>query len=347
MITPSENVPIFHKEEQIDIPARNISNVRTENSFDSDEDIQQKLDILPKEKVTTTENVKSSIVDDLDCWDSDSSSFSDGDGQMLPENATSTPLPVSKEPESAKVTNFPPEMETDETDADQKIESRQMQYGNATSTPLHASKESESAANSDLRLTPKKSTPEMEEVKNRQIDYQNATSTPLPAEKEPENSNLKLTRFEESDPNPTSKSSTEIDADLSTVVPRTKSRQIEFETASSSPLRNLNRVTESSDDSTEYDQKLSESANSNYVQTRKEDVTSTMISRAKYFVRSETLEQPRSLDSKESAVSKRRGSRKSRSLRSTHLAMMSRPLVTSSVMDTKGISPDMSSESGI
>ena len=44
------------------------------------------------------------------------------------------------------------------------------------------------------------------------------------------------------------------------------------------------------------------------------------------------IEQPSSLDLKDSAntsSSKRRGSRKSRSLRSTHLAMMSRPLVTS------------------
>ena len=43
------------------------------------------------------------------------------------------------------------------------------------------------------------------------------------------------------------------------------------------------------------------------------------------------IEQPSSLDLRDSAntSSKRRGSRKSRSLRSTHLAMMSRPLVTS------------------
>ena len=48
------------------------------------------------------------------------------------------------------------------------------------------------------------------------------------------------------------------------------------------------------------------------------------------------LSQPRSLDSRpleRPSSTKRRGSRKSRSLRSTHLAMMSRPLVKSIAID--------------
>ena len=64
------------------------------------------------------------------------------------------------------------------------------------------------------------------------------------------------------------------------------------------------------------------------------------------------IEQPMSLDSKEAIAAnsnaKRRGSRKSRSLRSTHLAMMSRPLVTSMIAgDDEMLDKSSSSESSL
>ena len=64
------------------------------------------------------------------------------------------------------------------------------------------------------------------------------------------------------------------------------------------------------------------------------------------------IEQPMSLDSKEAIAAnsnaKRRGSRKSRSLRSTHLAMMSRPLVTSMISgDDEMLDKSSSSESSL
>ena len=64
------------------------------------------------------------------------------------------------------------------------------------------------------------------------------------------------------------------------------------------------------------------------------------------------MEQPMSLDSKEAIAAnsnaKRRGSRKSRSLRSTHLAMMSRPLVTSMISgDDEMLDKSSSSESSL